>query len=563
MSLNVASPRLTVQVYPYEGGAADYTLTSSEGVLLAATVHKSIRGSDPGTFQLVLAPGGPQGVASPKTWTEIFTPMSLVILTGSRGVFVGPLMVGVVHAAAETQEWDAEEGVSRTITITGYDFQYFFSHRSYYTLTFLGSSAASALKTYYGSLALPAILGKGVVGGSPDKVGASWFNEIMAGKDGIMSQTAFPYRNNLSGQPDMVSFTDLMTQAYESYPSADLIIPLAENFLSVEGSWYDKFAQIFPFPFYEFFVITAPQGAYKTPDAYVAPAAQTFTGPEVPSSFPQTAMAFGPTLVARVNPLPTLQYLNGQWTMDTTRWNALPLYSLGEKGATQYGFVESGIEFTDAEARNFFLIVPTTLSMMMGQSGGQNSPYVYTNQALVDVASIHRYGYRPEIVNTYWLADVTGDVSVVNAARGGDFQALVSEMMNRLGAYHEPAPLMARAEIKSIFRPDILPGNRFTYAPFRNNEAWEFYIEAIDHTYRFGGETTTTLSLSRGLPQALYNHSPPGLLTAVHTGMAERREGVYGLKVAPKSPGLTILNIGDSHTILGQIAQVFNTPGAN
>ncbi len=560
MSILSAVPKLSIQIYPYEGSGSPGLLLeidSSNGLLLSASVQKSIRGSEPGTFRLTLAPGGPDGVASAYTWAEILTPMSLVIITGERGVFSGPLMVGVIHSATETQAWEAEEGVSRVTEVVGYDFQYFFSQRSYYTLTFLGSSAAAALETTYHSLSLPAILGKGLLGGSPASVGASWFEHVMAGKDGILSKTQFYYKGGY------ITFTEAMTQAYDNYPTANVLIPMAENFLSTEGTWYDKFTRIFPMPFYEFFVITAPQGAYAVNAASVSNAADTFTVPSIkgPSG---AAVPFGPTLVARVNPLPRTVYANGKYTMDTSRWKNLPLYSLGRDGETEYGFIDSAIQFDAAEARNFYLIVPTTIYTMIGKGAGINSPYVFTMQAMADVASIRRYGYRPQITNTYWLADVDGKVSQANTATAGSFDGFISDLMSRITSYYEPAPLMGHGEVRSIFRPDIIPGNRFTYAPFRNGEEWEFYIEAISHEYVFGGQSTTTLTLTRGLPKTIYEEATPGLLTDIHIGNAQRLRGRYvqGLPSA-MGPPLAVVTPHDVGSLLGEISQDFTTAQRN
>lgn len=560
MSILSAVPKLSIQIYPYEGSGSPGLLLeidSSNGLLLSASVQKSIRWSEPGVFRLTLAPGGPEGVASARTWAEILTPMSLVIITGERGVFSGPLMVGVIHSATETQEWEAEEGVSRVTEVVGYDFQYFFSQRSYYNLMFLGSSAASALEPLYHSLSLPALLNKGLLGGSPASVGASWFNSVMAGKDGILSNTQFYYKGNY------ITFTDAMTQAYDNYPTADIIIPMAENFLSTEGPWYDKFTRIFPMPFYEFFVITAPQGAYAVNTASVTKAADTFTAPSIkgPSG---AAVPFGPTLVARVNPLPRTIYANGKYTMDTSRWHNLTRYSLGRDGETEYGFLDSAIQFDDSEVRNFYLIVPTTISTMIGKGAAINSPYVFTMQTMADVASIRRYGYRPQILNTYWLTDVNGKVSQANTATAGSFDGFVADLMSRVTSYYEPTPLMGRGEVRSIFRPDILPGNRFTYAPFRNGEEWEFYIEAISHEYVFGGQSTTTLTLTRGLPRAIYEETTPGLLSDIHTGNAQRMQGHY-IQGIPSAlgPSLAVVTPSDVGSLLGEISKDFTTAQGN
>ena len=139
MSTFSAQPRVGIEVYPFEEGGAKYNLTSSNGALIDATISKSIHTQEPGTFTLTLAPGGPDGVNSVKTWTEIFTPMSLVIINGSRYDNDNLIMIGIVSNVTEQQEWDAATSAGRVITVTGYDFQYYFTQFTYYTLSNVSS----------------------------------------------------------------------------------------------------------------------------------------------------------------------------------------------------------------------------------------------------------------------------------------------------------------------------------------------------------------------------------------------------------------------------------------
>ena len=544
MSTFSAQPRVGIEVYPFEEGGAKYNLTSSNGALIDATISKSIHTQEPGTFTLTLAPGGPDGVNSAKTWTEIFTPMSLVVINGSRYDNDNLIMIGVVSNVSEEQEWDAATSAGRVITVTGYDFQYYFTQFTYYTLSMLGSTAASILQETLGSSALPALLSKGLLGGEPQTVGAAWFNDIMAGANGILSKTVVPYNNT------QISFNDIMSQAYDAFPTtAGIIIPLNEDFLSVEGTWYDKFTRIFPMPWYEFFVITAQNDYYLAKGTSLQSAK---------TEIPYNGKTYSPTLVARVIPIPQAVYNNGTWSMDTSRWEALPIFQM-----TGHSFISSTIEFSESMVRNFYLIQPTTLLTILGFDSSNISPFVLTFQGLIDVASIHRYGYRPQINTTYWFPDVFGQVAQNNAANQGIMQDFVKSLMTRISSWYEPTPLMASGEMTTIFRPDIVPGNRFAYAPFKNGEMWEFYIVGVTHNYRFGGETTTTLNLIRGLPQHIYRQTTPGLLTAIHIGEAMRQKGGYVKGLPPNiGSGLTDVNMQNAYSEIGKVAEVFLTPQA-
>lgn len=78
MTLN-AAPLCFVNVFPFEGGK--YSVVGDQ--LLECTYEKNIYSND-GTFEIVLAPGGPNTNRG-ATWAEILTPMSLVLIGMSRG----------------------------------------------------------------------------------------------------------------------------------------------------------------------------------------------------------------------------------------------------------------------------------------------------------------------------------------------------------------------------------------------------------------------------------------------------------------------------------------------
>ena len=59
MGAQNSTPRIVVDIYPYEGGK--YTVTGDQAGVLECITHKDIRNTNPGTFQFRLAPGGPLG----------------------------------------------------------------------------------------------------------------------------------------------------------------------------------------------------------------------------------------------------------------------------------------------------------------------------------------------------------------------------------------------------------------------------------------------------------------------------------------------------------------------
>jgi len=114
--------------------------------------------------------------------------------------------------------------------------------------------------------------------------------------------------------------------------------------------------------------------------------------------------------------------------------------------------------------------------------------------------------------------------------------------------------------------PDLPIGTRFRYSPHKDGLPWDFYIEGIQHHFVFGWLSTTTLTLSRGLPSSIYaSASSDGLLQAIHVGNAMRHNGLYEVGLPPDTaPGLTTFGPPESiQTLMGRLANIFVTPQAS
>lgn len=559
-----AAPTCVVEVYPYEGGK--YVLTG--GQILSLATDKSVRGITPGTFEIDLAPGGPNGAESVPTWSEVVTPNSFVLIGMQRGSAPAIVMAGIVTSVTESQQWlTAERGsqAQRTQVIRGQDFTWFFTSFNYYLQAFSGLVAGTPLGQYLGNLpnGLPVIFGQGLIGGNnpadggPAQVGDAWFNTLMAGPQSLMANTFVPYQGR------QVTLHQATAQSWESYPGA--YIPMGDNFWTAEGSWAAKFAGIFPFPWYEFFVTTAPSGAYAPLDDVPV---RTVTGFSFTMQSLPGAPAVSPLVIARVNPAPLLTATGGNTSqqsaladIDATRWENLDWYK-PDPG----GFIQSSISFSSDGARNFYLLNPTNLRSLWGGSNTAFGPYMYFYCAGADVASVHRYGFRPEIGTFNWLVDLSPDGK---AAQNPDLdmRATTASLTAHLMSWWEPQPLMATAQVVLPLRPDILPGTRFRYQPFKDEATdWEFYIDSVSHRFVFSGRpegSVTILGLSRGLPRAVYQDSgASGMLRNVHVGNAQRMNGSY-VSGVPAGLGPTAQLVGSPESItafLGQLAQAYVSP---
>jgi hypothetical protein len=543
----VGTPRCFVDIYPFEGGK--YTFTGNEAGLRSVEVTKGVNANDPGMFSFDLAPGGPFGPNVRPQWLELLTPMSLCVIGMQRAGYKQIVMVGIIIAVSEPQEFQPRTGVNRNFKVSGLDLQYYFAQRNFYALNLL----AALGQVPFGQVGALSILSNGLLFGTPEKLGSEWFLQVMAGTKGLLANTSFSY----NGQ--RIKFTDMITTKFEHYP-ADLSVPMGDYFMANEGSWMFKFTRFFPAPWYEFFVITAPDDQYPVKVGEV---------PVVQAKTPITMTGFKPVttqLVARVNPLPYLEHAGSttptnappELTLNTSYWDKLITYS------TDIGSpIAQLFDFDEGDVRNFYILNPLWSPFQYGQSNASLAPFVYTFAAWADPASINRYGYRPQVAEVHWLSDIKGQGAQQNAEMGKsteDFGKLVTALSLKQVSFFHPTPLMARGAVTINLRPDILPGHKFVFHPFKTDEEWIFYIDSVQHAYRFGSAAVTTLTLSRGLPTKVYQDNK--LLLAIFTGNAMRQDGVYTASLPPDTgKGLQPVNQSSMQGVLGQIIEAFRTPG--
>lgn len=515
-------------------------MTGSKSAIIDLSVEKNIRNSSPGEFVMHLVPGGPKGINSTPVWQDILTPQSLVVIGMQRFSHQQIVMVGLVKSVRDATSWRPGQGVSRSVEVRGEDFQSLFIQQNYYLQLYLAFTTQNAL----GSYAFLANAGIGLNYVTPDQLGSQWFSIVMAGKQGILSQLSFAY------QSTRLTFYDLMSTYFQPF-DAPIDIPVSDNFYSSEGNWFDKFSQIFPFPWYEMFISTAPLGYYG------AIPGQRAGYPVTMAALPG-AEAVAPVLAARVNPLPfTPDNASGNTPiqMDTKAWDALPGFSLDN-----YGYIQSEVYTSEGEVRNFYIMNPVAITNLWGNNNAQVVPFQYQHGAWIDPASIHRYGLKPQIAEFHWLNDPEG-INAKALQSAGDsslvWESLIAELALRQTSYFEPTPLMRRAQVTMELRPDILPGTKFTYAPYKDGKPWVFYIEGVSHNYAFAGLSTTSLSLSRGLPESVYENSD--VLLAIHTGEAQILDGQFVRGLPAIGNGLQPVN-GASilNGVMGQVAGIFN-----
>ena len=548
---NLATPRIRVRIYPFSGGV--YVLDSSTAQILSCSVSKSIKDTSGGKFNIVLAPGGPSGTNDPQTWDRIITPMSLCIIDMARDKYAQTVMVGLVTGTSQSEIWRPGNSVRRITQISGMDFMYFFVREQYYTLSAFG--LVSSLLGQVGGLAVGAAQYL-----SPARAGTEWYDTVLGGKNGLLSVVKFG-----TGGGKTVGLSDMLAVHFEKYPQQQSFIPIYLNFLLEQGSWWNKFSEIFPYPIYELLLLNAPVGnfsrnigseknnpysGYKKADSYVdfSTISPVISGPDgVYKPAP-------PAFVARVNPLPYVYYNSStsKWIWDADRWNN----DLWRFSPEKYGFFETHLGYDLSEVRNLFVFESATALALMGMGNNLLTAATLTYGMMLDFHSIEKYGYRPQVINTLWFVDSKGghasvaNQKVVSGSAVPQIITLGQQILGRIASYYEPTPHMLSGTVTMPLRPDIVPGNRFEFDPLKvptqngtdPSGKYAFYIEGITHDFVFGERSSTTLQLSRGLLMSEYSNQ--NLMIALHRGQADRINGILTLNSSIKN-GLMLFEAGD------------------
>lgn len=573
MSYQMAAPQTVIQIFPYDGSSFSFPTSFSKlpnGGLLECTVHKSIRSSSPGTCTLVLVPGGPNGPNQGPSWSQIIVPLSLILVTMIRGNNGTVTFAGIIKTVSESTDWSQVPPARRTV-VQCVDFQHFLTAYNFYTLTFLGTLGAPGAP----DLPTGSFLGAtnpGLVTGNPVSVGLNWLTTVIF----VVLQYLGFKTATATQSSTVIKFVQLIAPVFQQFslpnsPPPSPTIPIGYGTLATtESSWWSKFQEIFNPPFYELFLQTVPIRFFNDILSRFNDTGTSLNPGNYPFAINQQIpyllnMSYDNTpviaLVARQFPFPVPDLSTG--TVPTNNWDTLPVFFPGQEtgwtlggqaspyttsvfqNASQYqtqtqmsSLLESSITFDADRVKNFFAIQPTFANNILGEANG--AFYAgYLNALGVDLNSIARYGYQPYIAETQWFSTNTPQTAQANSSQfsgsqysGGILPLFFEYMLEIMAAETEPTPYMGRGIATDLLRPDILAGNRYIYAPFKEtpSELWMFYITGTTHRFIFGGRSTTTLDLDRGLPVSLYEGTGASGKTPLYqllTGQLVRKDGQY------------------------------------
>lgn len=535
---NTAAVECFIDVYPFESETQD-VFQIHGGDIISCMTRKSVR-EDNGTFRVILAP---EVVGANLSRGQTLTPMSTAVIGMRRGKKASVVMVGLITEINEEQTWIQDEGGNRTVRrvtiVTGVDLAYYFTMIDYYSLWILAVT---------GNTLSDSGLAAGLLTGEPSQVGQQWYQKVMSDQ-GVFKDTVISYKTG------RIKFPQIFGTQFEMF---DFSVPYGDYFLTSSGSWMDRFRMIFPFPFYEFFVTTNFSDAF--PGASGGTSFSTIgIGDQVSSTV---------SVIARINPLPQLKssVSNGSTSfdsIDTSRWQQLQAFTLDVPG-----FIDSDVSFNENEIYNFYVVNPLWLTGQNGDDNANIKQPLMNFATVLDQGSIARYGYRPLMQPVLWFSDITGAYAQQHNSGGGSsnnssVQQLMATLLGRVAGYYEASPLMLKGTVTTWLRPDIEVGCKLTYQPYRNNQNWDFYITGVTHTFVFGGQSQTQITIDRGLPSDVYNdNASSGLLFNIHIGNAQRVDGQYQTGNGGLGNPLRALSRDQFQQLIAQMTHLYITPQA-
>lgn len=539
---SLASPQLSVTIYPYESD--EYIFDNQSTNIRSVSVTNSVAMGAGGAV-INLTPGGPNGINTTPDWSSIITPMSLVVIALSRGTNKSIVFIGMVtHVISNSQR--TNDGVVRGTALQCADFSIFFMNQSYYSLAFFTGAAGIEAQlgvssdADFGQVQLP-----------PDQMGALFYKKIMCHPK-LLGSTNFQYNGSFGSIPD------ILATIFEQYNS-NISIPFSMNFITEGVSWDEKFSQVFPWPFYERFIVTGVPSDYQSASFKGTANTDPDFSPNITGYYDAN-----PTFVCRINPMPLLlasdNSENPTFSVNMDLWNGLQLFTLDG------GWRANSLSYQQDEVKNFYSINPLNITQLLGGSGDDPTSFIYQYASFYNPASISRFGYRPQIQEINWFTDFDNTYAQSSSASGitkEDFETLSRALALKVVSQYEPTSITAKGYVNIALDPTITPGFRLRFAPYKDNINYDFYIESVTHDFEFGEASSTTLSLSRGLPSDVY--ADDGLMTAILSGNSVRvagkiQSGLFTDFGVSLGNGITPLNINNSPNLSQNLLTPSNPP---
>lgn len=591
----IASPSYRMEIFPVE---ADSSLVISTDLFPGVDIRISKTLAGISTFSASIPPVNNSTQLYGGELINVIPMMSTVLIKMTRGAQDYVVFVGVV-TNTEEQEIRTEGGpVQRSTLIEGQDLMYFLTRSAQWSLTWAGTTV-SAIP---GGPSGQQFFGTNATGspftGTPAEMGTGFYNAVIRN---------YLHLTNFKINSTEYAFDDMLSVCFGPFATPtnlDIIFPFLNSFYQADGVWWDKLKVFFPWPVYEMFMETYEILGNATPVHNAATVSLTgATTIETPTYTPSTVITIDsasipnttaggqplfwkdetgktlgimqPTLVARQMPHPRAISTDGVWSLDRSAWDALPEYVFKSTATPYYA---SAIQFSIENVRSLYAISASTIAQTFGSNINLLAPFILTEQSsLVDPVAMSKFGYIPEIMDIAWFFAPTLAPNQKNLNTDAMVE-LMSTMTTTLSSYYVPVSLMASGNLELPLTPSILVGTKITFAPQKvlndnatdGNSNWTFYVEGVQHVYEFGGKSRTVLTLSRGLPTAVYEND--NLLLAMLQGLVERIRqagtpgSIFYREISNPEinglTGLTFIRPDNVNTLYQELSNIYLTPQA-
>lgn len=460
---------------------------SPSGDLLSCTTQKRIDMASPaGHFDLQLARVKD---AQGRTWMDKIRPQDMVVIqmmhhsgtTGPHGAGeMHTVMIGWVDEVTDYTAVNARGIPERRIRVRGRDAGKLLASGQVTWWSFLG---ASLLKTQR-------FIDVSRFNAKPASVVRDLIEEIYH----RFLQATVQYHG------ESRDFWDLLAYSLDSYDD-EIPAGLDYRFVMGEGTFWSFLSTVASAPFHELFVDTRRQ-------SYVRTVADTYSKTPVLSVGQDQS---SPTLLLRPTPFPTLEeqparqaaapVQDGQHVAFTAirpakilrraRWDALWRHEIGHADGLRSEPILSQIERSGEHQPNVYM--PRPIYPMI-----PDRMFSLAVPPILDRPRFHKYGFRPYMP----------DCNMLQPQGSGDQSETMFEWYTklawRLASWRVFDDQFGQGRKVLQLSPHLHVGERLVDRSSWHERPYEFYIESVSHQWAYQGRATTTVDVTRGLPEDEY-----------------------------------------------------------
>lgn len=459
--------------------------------LLACTTEKRISMESAGTFELHFAcTRDAQG----RTWADKIHPQNLVVIqmmhhSGALGPDgageLHTVMIGLVDHVTDGVAMNNRGVPNRSIVVRGRDATKMLTTGMVTYWNFLGAALLGAAQ--HTDIAR--------FNDTPSRIARELLETLVV----KFLQTTV----RINGAPTQL--WDLLGYDLSSY-EAELPAGLDAKFTAGEGSFWQFFVKLASPPFHELFVDTRRRKTLDTNGGRETRAPRFTLGKDQscpvlmlrPTPFPYIT----PPVRSLLGTIPDNKLVEPDGTLnvpevhviaerDGLTWDGLIRHEIGHQDGLRGEPIQEQLSVSDAEQYNLFLPLPSYPVL-------PDNMFLLSVPPIFDRARFHRYGYRP----------LTPSCALLQPKQSGDVNEPIWDfyisLAWRLASWYVLNDQFRSGTKLIQLSPHIHVGERLVDRSPWQHRTYEYYVESVTHRFMFGQSATTTLGLTRGLPEESY-----------------------------------------------------------